>query len=260
MEILGFVAALLMGVIMGLVGGGGSILTVPILVYFFNQDAMSATTGSMFVVGISAIFGATIYFKQGHVDFKKGLKFALPGLFGVVFGRHFLLPLLPDQLNFLNIMSLSKSAFVLMAFSVTMIAAAFSLLNPKISKSSTHPHLFKFIFQGFLVGCLTGFVGAGGGFLIGPALIAFARLPMRVAVGTSLVIISINSLFGFTISLQAEPVNWLLFLKVAFIGVIGLLIGILFSNKVNESFLKKGFGYMILVVGGFVLTQQIFSN
>jgi len=256
MEILGYIAALFMGVIMGLVGGGGSILTVPILVYFFKVDAVSATTGSLFVVGFGAMIGAVIHLKQGYVDFKTGFQFALPGLFGVILGRKFLLPMLPDQLLFFDEISISKSTFILIIFSITMIAASFSLLRPKVSNIHLQPHLIKLVFQGFFVGSVTGFVGAGGGFLIVPALIIFGKLPLKVAVGTSLVIMSFNSLFGFALSLQSELINWALILKVTILGILGLLIGILTSKKIDENHLKKGFGFMILAIGGFILIQQ----
>lgn len=260
MEILGYVFAIFMGLSLGLIGGGGSILTVPILVYFFGQDGVVATTGSLFVVGATALVGAVMSARRGLVDFKTGLLFAVPSFFGVSFSRRVLLPLIPEFFSLTPDIAMSKSLLILIFFAILMIAASRTMIRSgkkTISSGPIEPHgLLSVGVKGFLVGATTGFVGAGGGFLIIPALAVLLGLPMRVAVGTSLAIIAANSLFGFLISFGDQPLAWNTLALVTGLGIAGLLAGHRFAHRVPEAALKKGFGYFVLVVGVFVLINQ----
>ena len=266
MEIFGYLAAILMGVTLGMIGGGGSILTVPILMFFFKQEALIATTESLFIVGTTATVGGLIYARQGLIDFRSGFLFAVPSFLGVYLARHLLLPQIPDLLMSLGDFTLTKELLVLASFAALMVIASFSMIrspnkhplpqdSPKTEPRA--PSLTQIASRGLLVGFVTGFVGAGGGFLIIPALVILLNLPMRTAVGTSLAIIAANSLFGFSLSLGHPSMNWALLLSVAGLGVLGLLVGRKLSARVEENKLKKGFGYFVLFVGLFILFDQI---
>lgn len=265
MEELGYLLSVLMGVSLGLVGGGGSILTVPILYYFFQQDSLTATTNSLFIVGVTALVGAVINIKNKNIDFKMGFLFAVPSFLGVYLTRKFLLPYLPETLFSVSSFSLTKSLLVMILFSVLMILASRSMIrgakknqSVDVKKKQQEVALLSVMGKGLLVGGVTGFVGAGGGFLIIPALVLLLNLPMRKAIGTSLAIIASNSLFGFFISTQnANVVDWSLLIKICVLGILGILVGQYFSQKVDESNLKRGFGYFVLSVGSLILLDQV---
>lgn len=264
MDILGYLAAVAMGISLGLVGGGGSILTVPILVYLFKQDPLIATTGSLFVVGSTAFVGAILNTRKKLIDFKTGVLFAIPSFIGVFAARHFILPLIPDHIISLAGFTFTKPHLVMGFFGIIMVLASRAMIRsgsataPNVLDSnSANASLLTIIWQGFLIGITTGFVGAGGGFLIIPALVLLLKLPMKMAVGTSLAIICANSLFGFTISLGNLNLEWPLLLKIAAIGILGIAIGQFYSSKVNEKLLKRGFGYLVLFIGSFVILDQI---
>lgn len=264
MEILGYLAAVAMGISLGLIGGGGSILTVPILVYLFKQDPLIATTGSLFVVGSTAFIGAILNAIKKLIDFKTGVIFAIPSFIGVFAARHFILPLIPDHIISLAGFTFTKPLLVMGLFGVIMLLASRAMIR---SGSATAPivvdsngataSLFAIIWQGLLIGVTTGFVGAGGGFLIIPALVLLLKLRMKVAVGTSLAIISANSLFGFVISSGSLALEWPLLLKITAIGIVGIAIGEFYSSRVNEKLLKRGFGYFVLFIGSLVIVDQI---
>lgn len=262
MQIVGYCAALIMGMSLGLIGGGGSILTVPILVYLFVQDPLVATTGSLFVVGSTALVGAIINVRKKMVDYKTGLLFALPSFVGVFVARHFILPNLPNILYTGHGIVLTKALLVMGVFAILMVLASRAMIRSGSSKapaqiSSEKASLALISGNGFLVGVTTGFVGAGGGFLIIPALVILLKLPMKMAVGTSLAIIAANSLFGFTISASTQPLDWRVLLIITAIGAIGIFVGQAMAASINEKALKKGFGYFVLLVGSLVLIDQL---
>lgn len=265
MEFVGYVLSILMGLSLGLIGGGGSILTVPILVYFFKQEALMATTASLFVVGSTALVGAVIKAKNSQVDLKTGALFALPSFAGVFVVRQLILPMIPLEIPIWNEISISKSMVVLLSFAILMISASRAMISsgravkPQVDESlPKHKHgVLSVGIKGFLVGCVTAFVGAGGGFLIIPALVLLLRLPMRLAVGTSLAIIAANSLFGFAISVNREAMDITLLGSMTLLGIAGLFIGHRFSAKVHDAKLKQGFGYFVLLIGLLMLADQV---
>lgn len=262
MELLGYCAAIFMGLSLGVIGGGGSILTVPILVYFFKQDAAVATTGSLFVVGSTALLGALMNAKKGNINFKIGVMFAIPSFAGVFLTRKIILPLIPNSIGLPFGFLITKSLLILIAFAALMIFASRAMIasgkgQAVVDHSGNSQGLFNVAIKGFLIGCTTGFVGAGGGFLIIPALVILLHVPMRKAVGTSLGIITANSLFGFSLSFGNQVIEWKLLLSIAFLGIIGLLVGHRFSSHFPEGKLKKSFGYFVLVVGTIILIDQI---
>ncbi|MDZ4083145.1 MAG: sulfite exporter TauE/SafE family protein [Bdellovibrionales bacterium] len=264
MELLGYIASIFMGLSLGMIGGGGSILTVPILVYLFGINPILATAYSLFIVGLTALFGGVGYLKKGEVDLKTGFIFAVPSFVGVYLTRRFVIPNLPDPVFSVGEMAISKSLLIMLVFAVLMLAASISMI--KARKPATAPKAplspaMKFgliSLEGLVVGGVTGFVGAGGGFLIIPALVVLVGMPMKIAVGTSLFIIAAKSLIGFIGDLQGTAViDWKLMLTVAAIAIVGLFIGMNLSKKVSETALKKGFGYFVLIMGAFILFDQI---
>ena len=260
MEIAGFLASILIGISLGLIGGGGSILTVPVLVYLFHVDAVLATTYSLFVVGATSFVGSTTYFKNKLIDFKTVFAFGIPSIIGVYISRQQILPHIPDVLFNIGGFEVTKSIFLMLVFAVLMLMAAFKMIR-KDAKSNISSHQnYNYplvVFQGFLVGVITGFVGAGGGFLIIPSLILFAKLPMRKAVGTSLFIIAMNSLVGFIGDVQNLEIDWLFLLTFSAISVVGIFTGMYLTKYTNESQLKKIFAYFVLVMAAIILLKEM---
>ena len=198
MEYIGYFASIIIGLSLGLIGGGGSILTIPILVYLFKIDPELATSYSLFIVGLSALFGCYSHYKMGNLKIKAALYFAIPSVFSILIIREVIFPQIASTLFSIASFQVSKDFLIMIVFSVLMILAAVSMIRrklPEIVSSSTNYVQLGVI--GFVVGIITGFLGAGGGFLIIPALLFFANLPMKQAVGTSLLIIFINSAIGF---------------------------------------------------------------
>lgn len=262
MEIIGYFAAILMGLILGMIGGGGSILTVPILVYLFSIDPLQATSYSLFVVGLTAMIGGYSYFRKGEVDLKTGFIFAAPSFVGVYLTRLYVLPFLPDPVFVIGNLVLKKALLIMLVFSILMVFASLSMIKTKKDVAQKNQKNLKnkliVILQGFVVGCITGFVGVGGGFLIIPALVVLVGIPLKIAVGTSLVIIAVNSLFGFAGTLQhPEQVHWQLLITVSVVAIVGLFVGMRVSKKIPEKTLKKGFGYFVLIMGALILFDQI---
>lgn len=263
METIGYAASLVMGLSLGMIGGGGSILTVPILVYLFAIHPVLATAYSLFIVGLTALVGGVGYLKKGEVDLKTGFLFAVPSFIGVYATRAFVLPRVPDQVFTLGSWSVTKPLLIMIVFAVLMVLASISMIRGRKPKSeakalSAAAKVGLIGLEGLVVGTITGFVGAGGGFLIIPALVVLVGLPMKKAVGTSLFIIAAKSLIGFTGDLQHQvTIDWQLLLIISGIAVVGLAGGMLLSRKLSEAALKKGFGYFVLIMGVFVLGDQI---
>jgi uncharacterized membrane protein YfcA len=263
LAVIGYLASIFMGLSLGMIGGGGSILTVPILVYLFGINPIVATAYSLFIVGLTALVGGISYFKKGEVDLKTGFIFAVPSFTGVYLTRAYVMPNLPDPVfSFLG-SSITKSLFIMFVFAALMMLASLSMIRtskPKEKSSSLSPIQRTLLIglEGLVVGGVTGFVGAGGGFLIIPALVVLVGLPMKIAVGTSLFIIAAKSLLGFIGDLQQGiAVDWTLMFSISAIAIAGLLIGVKFSNRVSEKTLKKGFGFFVLFVGLIILTDQV---
>lgn len=257
MEVLGFIGALLIGLVLGLTGGGGSILTVPILVYLLAIQPVTAMAYSLFIVGITSGFGAFQNYKKGLVDFKNGFLFAIPSFVGVYITRRFLVPELPEVFISTPIL-VTRDFFLMLLFATIMILAAYSMLQKKTEKTDVASASFiRLGIQTFSIGVLIGLVGAGGGFLIIPALVLFIKLPMKKAVATSLFIITLNSLIGFLGDVQNLTVDWPFLLSFTSLSVVGIYIGIYLNQFVNESQLKKGFAYFVLVMAAFILVREI---
>ncbi|MGE0529266.1 MAG: sulfite exporter TauE/SafE family protein [Bdellovibrionales bacterium] len=261
-ETLGYVASIFMGLSLGMTGGGGSILTVPILVYLFRVPPVLATGYSLFIVGLTALIGGVNYTRRGEADLKTGANFAIPSFLGVYSSRAYVIPRLPDPVFSVGNTAIPKPLLIMAVFSLFMLAASISMIRGRkdVGTGVSAPHRPAGLIAaiGFVVGLVTGFVGAGGGFLIIPALVLLVGLRMKIAVGTSLVIIATQSLFGFTGDLQHQEnaMNWTLLLSLSAISIMGIAIGMKLARKVSERTLKKGFGYFVLVMGLFILFDQ----
>lgn len=262
LEVLGYFGALLIGIILGITGGGGSILTVPTLVYILNYNPIIATAYSLFIVGTTSGIGTIQNFKKGLVVPKKAFQFAVPSLIGVYLTRKFIVPKIPDVVFYFGSLKLSKDTFLMILFAVVMLFAAFSMLkNNKKNEliERTTKSITVVIIQLFFVGVLIGLIGAGGGFLIIPALLNFAQLPMKKAIGTSLLIIAINSLIGFIGDVQNTIIDWTFLLIFTTISVAGIFIGLYIQKFINEKMLKKLFGVFVLIMAIFILYKELLS-
>jgi len=263
LEILSFSTALIIGIILGLIGGGGSILTVPVFVYLFHLNPVIATAYSLFVVGVSALVGAIRNIQKGYVDFKTAIVFAIPAFIAVYTARKYILPNIPDTLFTINDFEFTKEIVIMVLFAIIMLLASFSMIRngssktPDNTSSTTEYYITKIIIDGVVVGLLTGIVGAGGGFLIIPALVLFAKLPMKKAVATSLFIIAIKSLIGFIGDIETISIDWNFLLLFTSLSIIGIFIGVWLNKFIDGKKLKKGFGWFVLLMGIFILIKEI---
>lgn len=265
MEISGYIAAILIGISLGMVGSGGSILTVPVLVYLMHVNPLLATTSSLFIVGTTSLVGGIRAYLKKLVDFKTITEFGIPSIFSIFITRHYLLPALPDYFFTIGSLAITKDIFLMIVFAVLMLVASFSVIFSNLTEESAENSSEKrkytpvlLILLGLGVGLITGMLGAGGGFLIIPSLVLFVRLPMKTAVGTSLLIIAINSLFGFLFSLKQFEYNWTLLLTFTLLAIAGIFIGARLANKISGTALRKGFGWFILVMGLYIIAKEIF--
>lgn len=261
MEILGYFLAALVGISLGLIGGGGSILMVPILVYVLDLDATLATSYSLFVVGTTALVGAYTNFRKGLVSIQTALLFGFSSIATVFLTRKFLVPQIPDQLFRLGGFVLTRATATMVLFALLMLMASTAMIRTKkeeIQKQSSPVNYFKLFAYGIFIGLITGFLGAGGGFLIIPVLVLILQLPMKQAVGTSLLIIALNSLIGFTGDIGNYTIDWFLLLSISSIAVGGIVVGGLLAQKIDASALKKAFGWFVLVMGIYIIINELF--
>lgn len=278
MEILGYIGAVLMGLSLGLIGGGGSILTVPILVYLFQVDAVLATAYSLFIVGLTSLVGSFSHIKLGNIHWRTAIVFGIPSIISVFLTRSFLVPRIPDPIMTFGQNATAGAAFVLtksvgllLLFAVIMVMAAYSMIKPSKKASADQSTVVEsdgqqpkfnyplILSEGAIVGVVTGLVGAGGGFLIIPALVLLAKLPMKQAVGTSLMIIAAKSLIGFVGDMRGnEVIDWSFLAVFSSIAVVGILIGSLLSKRIPGEKLKPAFGWFVLVMGTYIIIKELF--
>jgi uncharacterized membrane protein YfcA len=261
-EYFGYLASILIGITLGLIGGGGSILTVPILVYLFKINPEHATSYSLFIVGITAMIGAFRHHNLGNLKLKSALYFAIPSIVSLLFVRKLILPAIPNSLFYVHDFEVTKSILIMVVFAMLMIAASFSMIRKSNTEVvSGEINYFRLSIIGVLVGFVTGFLGAGGGFLIIPALLFFAKLPMKQAVGTSLFIIFLNSLLGFSGDLiNGVVINYPFLVTISAIAIVGMLIGTHWSKKIDGAKLKPAFGWFVLVMGGYIIIKELFMK
>lgn len=262
LEIFGYVASVIMGLSLGLIGGGGSILTVPILVYLFGIDPVASTAYSLFVVGLTSFVGSLSHFRKGNVHIKTAVIFGVPSILTVFAVRKFVVPFIPDPLFSVGSFTVSKPLFIMVLFAILMVIAAVSMIRSsqkKLAVAEEIKYNYLLIFgEGLLVGGITGLVGAGGGFLIIPALVLLAGLPMKQAVGTSLVIIALKSLIGFTGDIRSGlSIDYSFMLIFSAFAIVGIVMGSYLIRYISNEKLKPGFGWFVLVMGLYILGKEL---
>lgn len=264
MEIIGYLASLVIGVSLGLIGGGGSILTVPVLVYLFGVDPVLATAYSLFIVGSTSLVGALPKYKAGEINIKTAIIFGIPSIVAVYATRAFIVPAIPAEVFSIGSLVVTKPLMMMMIFAVLMVFASVSMIRGNSSNNQEEgEQVFNYpmiLLEGAIVGVLTGLVGAGGGFLIIPALVLFSKLPMKQAIGTSLLIIAAKSLIGFTGDLGKQEMDWTLLFSVTGLAIIGIFAGNALSKRVSAESLKKGFGWFVLVMGIYIIVKELFLS
>lgn len=242
--------AIAIGVSLGLLGSGGSILTVPVLVYLIGQDEKVAIAGSLFIVGSIALAGSLQFLSARLIQWRSVLVFGLPGMAGTWFGAY-LAAWVPGVTQ-------------LALFAIVMLIASWLMLRPPdLEHASKVPRAtWKIAIDGLIVGVITGLVGVGGGFLIVPALVLLGGLTMRQAVATSLVVIALKSFSGFfkyldVLAQQSLSLDWSTLLLVTGLGIAGSFAGSYFAKKVPQDKLKKGFGYFLILMGAYILVHSV---
>ena len=259
-NILGVIGALVIGVFLGITGGGGSILTVPILVYLLGVMPIAATAYSLFIVGITALFGTFRNMMKRMIDFRVAFVFSIPAFIAVYLTRKLIIPSIPTIIFTVQDFVLTKDLAIMIFFAFIMFFAAISMIRTRKNiavKQVREYNSFIIIIEGFVVGILTGLVGAGGGFLIIPALVLFANLPMKRAVATSLMIISIKSLIGFIGDIGNIEIDWEFLLMFSILSIVGIIIGIYLSNFIDGKKIKKAFGWFVLVMAIYIMIKEI---
>lgn len=264
MSVLVLFFALSIGILLGLLGGGGSILTVPVLVYVAGIAPTLATAYSLFIVGSTAFVGAMNNFRKKLVHVPTAIVFCVPSFLAVYSVRKYVVPALPKVLFNVGSFVVTKNIFTMIFFAAIMFFAALSMIiskkqtaeNEDVSKIKFNYPLI--VLEGFVIGTLTSLVGAGGGFLIIPALVVLAKLPMRLAIGTSLLIIAINSLSGFIGDLQNNyAMDWTLLLTFVSIASVGIFVGSYLGKFIKVETLRKIFGWFVLVMAIYILTKEL---
>lgn len=263
MEFLGYIGSVLIGISLGLIGSGGSILTVPVLVYLFRIDAVLATGYSLFIVGVSSLIGSISYFLKGLVNIRTAVVFGIPSIIAVFYTRAKIIPAIPPEILNIGDFTLTKSVFLLVLFALLMIPASYRMIkstSPSDAVEIKKEQVFNYpliLLEGIVVGVLTGMVGAGGGFLIIPALVLLSRLPMKEAVGTSLIIIAVKSIVGFLGESEISASDWKIILGVLAFAILGIFIGSALSTKIDGKKLKPAFGWFVLIMGVYILIKEL---
>ncbi|GHM99642.1 UPF0721 transmembrane protein [Cytophagales bacterium WSM2-2] len=261
-EFIGYCCSVFVGIVLGLLGGGGSILSIPILVYLFGIEPVLAQAYSLFIVGVTSFVGAIRKYRENLVNIKTGFLFGIPAIIAIFATRHWVVPAIPEIVFRGDNFVFTKRELLLGTFALLMVLASFQLIrNKKEVKSDNRKfRVFLVIVEGALIGFLTGLVGAGGGFLIIPALVFLTGLPFKTAVGTSLFVIAINSLTGFTGDLLKHSMDWKFLLTITGLAVAGILIGNFISRRIAALYLRKAFGWFTLVVGIWILLKEFFIS
>jgi uncharacterized membrane protein YfcA len=262
MAILGYIASFFIGVSLGLLGAGGSILTVPVMVYLFHVPVLEATSYSLFIVGVTSLLGACYQYKQENVQGKVAMLFGMVSLLVVSLIRKIVLPNIPSTLFVISGVNVTFSIISMLLFAIVMMLAAYAMIRRRKLEDEKRPSdrcTIRLVLCGVLVGSVTGFLGAGGGFFLIPSLVLLLGLPMKKAIGTSLLIIAINSIVGFSMDLQHVTIDWLLLGGVTLIAATGIYFGFMAGRKIPVAKLKVVFGWFVLLIGIMILVKELSS-
>ncbi|MBO9564333.1 MAG: sulfite exporter TauE/SafE family protein [Niastella sp.] len=265
MEIIGYIASLLIGISLGLIGGGGSILTMPVMVYLFGVSPVAATSYSLFIVGSTSLVGAAQQYKRGLVNVRMALLFAGTSIVTVFLTRLWLLPAIPAHIATIGGFNITENWLTMVLFALLMLISSIFMMQNKNRQHTPasvnkKTNLGKMILFGTGIGLVTGLLGAGGGFLLIPALVLLLHLPMKEAIGTSLLVIALNSLIGFTGDLHNKGINWPLLLIVTTLAIIGILLGSYLNRRIAANKLKKAFGWFVLIMSIYILITEFVHN
>lgn len=263
MELAGYIASLFIGILLGLIGSGGSILTLPVLVYLFKIEPVLASAYSLFIVGFTSLIGTFPKYKNGTINIQTAIIFGLPAIITVYLTRAYIVPFIPNEILNLGSIMLTKPLLLMLLFALLMIFASVSMVREEKVQDEEETGLIKYnypliLIEGSVVGVLTGLVGAGGGFLIIPALVLLSKLPMKQAIGTSLLIIAAKSLIGFTGDIGNQIMDWGLLLSITGLAIIGIVFGNMLSKHLPAVTLKKMFGWFLLLMGNYIIVKELF--
>ena len=258
MEFFGYLLAVLIGIFLGIFGGGGSLLAVPVFAYIFSLDEKVATAYSLFTVGISSIVGAI---KQlGNIEWKVTLIFGIPSIIAVWLVRFFIIPNLPEIIFDNESFIITRRMLIFGIFTFLLLISSFSMIyetNKNVKPINIKNFYVLIIIEGFIVGGLTGFVGAGGGFLIIPALVILIGLDIKKAIATSLIIIALKSTFGFFLGdVMVMNIDWDFLVYFTLLTTLGVIVGTYFGKSIDKLKLKKWFGIFIMVIAISILFKE----
>ncbi|TLU98209.1 sulfite exporter TauE/SafE family protein [Dyadobacter luticola] len=262
METFAYLASIFIGISLGLIGGGGSILTVPVLVYLFGISPLVSTSYSLFIVGSTSLMGAFTYYRNGQINLRTAALFGTISITTVYLTRKFLMPIVPDNLFQIGTFTMTEALLTMILFALLMVAASMGMIRetekkPGCLNCNLKSNVIRLVLSSIGIGLTTGLLGAGGGFLLIPTLVLIMGMPMREAVGTSLLIIALNSLIGFLGDLGHFEMDWPFLFKVTTIALSGIIVGTWLSKRLASSQLKKGFGWFVLVMGLFIITKEL---
>lgn len=259
MEIMGYALSICIGIVLGLLGGGGSILSIPILVYFFQIDAVLASAYSLFIVGITSFVGAIPKYKDQLVSIQAGLLFGVPSTISIFTTRKWLIPSIPDIIWQTDTFVFTKRLLLLGLFAILMILASISMAlgRQAIETNGREPKIMLTIVEGIVIGFLTGLVGAGGGFLVISSLVFLTGLPFKKAVGTSLFVIAANSLTGFLGDVFNYTLDWNFLFSITALATVGIFAGNFITHRIAGPNLRKSFGWFVLAIALCMLFHEI---
>lgn len=260
MEWIGYVACAFIGISLGLIGAGGSILTVPVLVFLFGMPPMLTTSYSLFIVGVTSLMASLTKFKQGDVSVAPAIAFGTTSMMVVSLLRHFVVPLIPESLGNIGSVPMSYSLLSMVLFAILMMVSAAFMINSRRPGCATDnesvARWWMTIPYAILVGIVTGFLGAGGGFIVIPVMTLFLGMDIKKAVGTSLAVIAMNSLCGFANDLGRVAIDWPFLLLITAIAVLGSITGLRVASNIDSKRLKSGFGWFVLVLGVLIMSWE----
>jgi len=256
-----YAASVAIGLCLGVIGAGGSILTIPVLVYLLKTDPLVSTIYSMFIVGACSFVGTVLSAVKNCIDFKAAVWFGIPSVIGVFAARKLIFPLLPEKFFCIGSLTVSKDVFIMVVLAGVMLFVSLRMLKNNSAQvrhdKALHLPTSFFVLQGVITGIVTGLLGVGGGFLIVPALLLWARLSIKIAIGTALLIITINSAMGFASGYSSIATDWALLLKYATGAIVGILAGTRLADKLPADNLKKILAWFIIITSVYVLYRQI---
>jgi hypothetical protein len=259
MELFGYASLIGVGFLLGMMGAGGSILSVPILVYLFSLDVVVASSYSLFIVGSTSVVGTALKHHDHFIDIPAAVQLGVPSVLATFCTRKWLVCSLPDILFTYGSIPITRRALLLSVFAMVVIISSLMVIHSRQStsdESTSRPYPLALILAGLGVGFLSGLAGVGGGFLILPALMLFAGLSFNVAAGSALPIIAMNSLVGFLGGAYSHSVNWLFLASISMLATLGIFIGDLFASRFSPNTLKRIFGWSALVLGIWILVKE----